>query len=156
MKTAEDIIKEKKPRIISVSTDTTIYLALQIMVDENIGAMLIQADDNKNDIIGIWTERDLMRAMLKPGFDCKTDQIGDFMVTKLCKAPHTTSVYNLLDKFIGLNIRHIIVEKKGRFIGLLSARDVIRANLVEKTEELKKLNAMVSWEYYENWKWNKV
>ncbi len=154
MKIAEDIIREKKNRIISVTAETTIIQALRVMVKENIGAMLIQAADDPGEIIGIWTERDLMRDMIKPGFDCNTAKIGDFMQTQLLKAPHTTPIYHLLDKFIGLNIRHLIVEKEGRFLGLLSQRDVSRANLVEKTEELQKLNAMVSWEYYENWKWN--
>jgi hypothetical protein len=50
-------------------------------------------------------------------------------------------------------LRHLLIEKNGEFIGVLSSGDVMKANLNEKTKELEELNAMVSWEYYENWRW---
>ena len=53
----------------------------------------------------------------------------------------------------GLRIRHLLVEKEGRPIGLLSAGDVMKATLEMKNRELKALNAMVSWDYYEDWRW---
>ena len=59
-----------------------------------------------------------------------------------------------MDKFIGLRLRHLPVEKEGEFIGLLSVGDVLKASLHEKTEELEKLNGMVSWDYYEEWRWD--
>jgi len=55
----------------------------------------------------------------------------------------------------GLFIRHIIVEKNGRYIGLLSIGDVLRASLMEQDLQIKELNAMASWEYYENWGWDR-
>ena len=59
-----------------------------------------------------------------------------------------------MDKFLGLRLRHLPVEKEGEFIGLLSVGDVLKASLHEKTEELEKLNGMVSWDYYEEWRWD--
>ena len=59
----------------------------------------------------------------------------------------------LKDKFLGLKLRHLLIEKEGKYIGLLSIGDVIKASIQEKDQELKNLNAMVSWEYYENWRW---
>ena len=46
----------------------------------------------------------------------------------------------------------MLIEKNGRFIGLLSAGDVMKACLQEKSAELEALQAMVNWEYYEEWK----
>lgn len=152
MKTAEDIIKSKGQEVICVGPDTTIFDALKIMCKNKIGAILIRENGN---IVGIWTERDLMRNTITPGFDPKKAIIKDYMSTNLKSAAHTDNVYILKDKFLGLRLRHLLVEKEGRYIGLLSIGDVIKASLNEKTRELQEMNAKMSWEYYENWRWKK-
>jgi CBS domain-containing protein len=152
MKTAEEIIRDKGQEIISVSPDTTIRDALKLMVEKKIGAILVMEE---GAIAGIWTERDLMRNTLVEGFDPKTAKISDYMSKNLITAPHTDSVYNLMEKFLGNRIRHLLIEKNGEFIGLISSGDCNKASLIEKSEELKDLKAVVNWEYYENWRWKK-
>jgi signal-transduction protein with cAMP-binding, CBS, and nucleotidyltransferase domain len=68
-------------------------------------------------------------------------------------APHTDTVFNLMDKFLGLRIRHLLIEEDGNTIGLVSGGDVMKCVIHEKDSELKQLNSMVSWDYYEDWKW---
>jgi len=150
MKTALDIVKNKEKDIISVPEDTTIIDALKVMVKNRIGAIVVTRGDK---IVGVWSERDLMEDILKEGFDPKTAVIKDYMTTNLISAPHSDSIYSLLDKFLGRRLRHLLIEQEGEYIGFLSTGDVIKANLWEKTRELKELNAIVSWEYYENWRW---
>jgi len=58
MKTAEDILNEKGGEIISVTHDTTIHEALKFMIEKKVGAVIVKKE---NQIIGIWTSRDLMR-----------------------------------------------------------------------------------------------
>lgn len=150
MKTAQDILKEKNRDLVCVAPETTIHQALGIMIENNIGAILIKKADQ---IIGIWTERDLMKNSIQPGFDPKSARIGDYMITGLKSAPHTDSIIQLMDKFLGIRLRHLLIEKDGKYIGLLSTGDVIKANLMEKEQELRDLNAIFSWEYYDNWRW---
>jgi signal-transduction protein with cAMP-binding, CBS, and nucleotidyltransferase domain len=75
------------------------------------------------------------------------------MQTDLKTALHTATAYEMMDKFLGLRVNHLLIEDNGRFIGLLSSGDVMKAAIQEKTEELKSLQSMVSWEYYEEWRW---
>ncbi|MFC2134994.1 cyclic nucleotide-binding/CBS domain-containing protein [Bacteroidota bacterium] len=150
MKTAEEIWNEKGRDLITVNTDTTLINALTIMTHNKIGAMLVTKDEK---IVGIWTERDLMEDIVDKGCDIKNAKIGDFMTTDLKTIEHTATVYNMLDKYLGMRLRHLIVEKEGKYIGMLSMGDVIRASLLEKTKELDAMSSMVSWEYYEDWKW---
>lgn len=152
MKTAAEILQDKDSHLISVAPDTSIIEALRIMIKNHIGGILIQEGD---DIVGIWTERDLMRNSITANFDVKTAKIKDYMTTGLLCAPHTDTVYQLLDKFLGMRLRHLLIKKDGQYIGLLSIGDVIKATLQEKDIELQELNAMKSWEYYEDWKWRK-
>ena len=150
MKTAEQMINEKGNHLISVSPNTSVYDALRLMIEKQIGAILVKKGD---EIVGIWTERDLMRNTVTAGFDAQKAKIGDYMTTGLKSAPASDTVYMLKDKFLGLKLRHLLIEKEGKYIGLLSIGDVIKASIQEKDRELKDLNAMVSWEYYENWRW---
>ena len=150
MKTAEEMLKAKGSDILSVSADTVVLDALKKMNAGKVGAILVTRDDQP---AGIWTERDLMRNMLDEGFDPKKTPIGDVMTRNLIFAPHSDTVYNLMDKFLGLRVRHLLIEKDGATIGMVSSGDVMKASIQEKDGELKQLNTMVGWDYYENWCW---
>jgi len=62
------------------------------------------------------------------------------------------SLFKLEEMFLGLFLRHILIEKDGEYIGMLSIGDVLRAGLLEKDRQFKEINDFVSWDYYENWK----
>ena len=148
--TAEEVLEEKGSQIFSVSKNTTLLDALQIMNEKKIGAILVKDNDN---IFGIWTERDLMIDSIKPGFDLKSAVVGDHMTTDLHTAPHDCKIYTLADMILGLRIRHIIIEREGKFMGVLSSGDIIRAGLQLRTEEMKELDTIVHLNYYDEWKW---
>ena len=152
MKTAEDIVKEKNRQMVCISSDSTVREALHLMTDNNIGAILIKKE---NKIVGIWTERDLLHNINLPGFNPDVDLVGDYMTTSLYTTEHNTPLIKIKEMFLGLFIRHIIVEKEGDYIGLLSIGDVLRASLIEQNNQIKELNAIASWEYYENWGWDR-
>ena len=153
MITAQDILNEKRtPNMVTISENAVIYDAIALMVKNKIGAMLVGKGDT---IQGIWTERDFLRNTLEPGFNPKTARIGDYMNTDLIFADHNTPVIKLQEKFLGLFIRHILIKKRKKYIGMLSVGDVIRASLWAKDAEIRDLNKIASWEYYENWSWRK-
>jgi signal-transduction protein with cAMP-binding, CBS, and nucleotidyltransferase domain len=152
MYTAEDIINEKSHDIIATSPDSTVADALKIMLEKKIGAIAIKENEN---YIGIWTERDLMRNVVTEGFFSKTSKIKDFMSTDLKTAQHNQSVFALQDKMLGERIRHLFIQKEGQIIGILSTGDVIKTILNDKNKELHELNAIVNFDYYENWKFVK-
>ncbi|MEJ2136775.1 MAG: CBS domain-containing protein [Desulfofustis sp.] len=150
METAKNMLEGKGREIVSVPVGTTLFAALEKMNLHKVGAILVTRDEK---IIGIWTERDLMQDVIKEGFDLKNGFIEDYMTTELIFAPHTDTVFNLMDKFLGLRIRHLFIEEDDTVIGLVSGGDVMKCVIHEKDAELKQLNSMVSWDYYEDWKW---
>lgn len=152
MITAEHILENKGGKIISVDIESTVADALKIMLENKIGAILITEGE---EIKGIWTERDLMKNVVTEGFYSKTSKIKDVMTTTLISSLFTDSLYQLMDKCLGRRLRHLLIEKDGKYIGLLSAGDITRAHLMEKSSELEELNKMANWDYYENWKFSK-
>ncbi|MBW2406192.1 MAG: CBS domain-containing protein [Deltaproteobacteria bacterium] len=152
MKTAEDIIKEKNREMVCISFDSTVGEALRLMTENNIGAILVTKEKK---IVGIWTERDLLHNVILPEFDINTSLIGNYMTTPIHTTAHSTPILKINEMFLGLFIRHILVEKNGNHIGLLSIGDVLRASLIEQDRQIKSLNKIASWEYYENWGWHR-
>ncbi|MCK5004434.1 MAG: CBS domain-containing protein [Candidatus Aminicenantes bacterium] len=152
MKSAEEILYEKGTKIISVSEQTTIDNVIRTMLENKIGAIIVKENE---EVIGIWTERDLLRNISIDKVDTESTPVKDLMTKGIISAPHDDTVYNLMDKFLGKRLRHLLIEKNGKYIGLLSIGDVIKATLQEKSDELNDLKTMVSWDYYEDWKWSK-
>ncbi|UCE72377.1 MAG: CBS domain-containing protein [Nitrospiraceae bacterium] len=150
--TAEEIVKDIGEEPLCVSPETTVYEAVKLMLEKNSHAVLIRKD---GDYVGIWTERDLMKNTVLDGYDPKTTKVSDHMSFPLKTAPHTDNIFRLIDKFLGYQTRHLLIEKKGKYIGLLYSRDVIRSGFTERTKQLRELDEMVSLEFYENWKWKK-
>lgn len=152
MLTAGEILENKGGQIISVGMDATVEDALKIMIENRIGAILIKDGD---EIKGIWTERDLMKNVVTEGFYSKTSKITDVMTTHLVSSLYTDSLYQLMDKCLGKRLRHLLIEKEGKYIGILSSGDITRAHLMKKSSELEELNKIANWDYYENWKFTK-
>lgn len=151
MQTAEQIVQSTNKTILTTPEDTLIIDAIRKMNKRKVGSIFVERDGK---IVGVWTERDLLRNSEQEGFDPRTAKISDYMSTNLISAPHDANNYQLMDVFLGKRIRHLLIEKDGNYIGIVSPGDIMKAYIIEKDNELRKLNAMVSWEYYENWRWD--
>mgnify|MGYP005840999525 CR=1 FL=1 len=152
MYTAHDILILNNRPMITGDSKSTIKEAVKIMNANNIGALVITENGK---ITGIFTERDLLKNIISDEFDINNSLVSDYMTRQLTSAPYDSSVYKLLDIFLGKRFRHILIERNGEYIGILSMGDVIKASLNQKSKELEDLNALVSWEYYENWRFKK-
>jgi len=150
--TAEEVLIQKDRPIISIDPNSTIADAIAKMLENNIGAILVKDGE---EYVGIWTERDLMNNVVTEGFYSKTSKIKDYMNTNLDLEPHTDTLFPLMDKCLRKKHRHLIIQKNGKIIGMLSSGDIGRAQLMEKSKEFDDLNKMVKWDYYEDWKWKK-
>jgi CBS domain-containing protein len=152
MKTAEDIVNANKREMVCIEKDQSIFDAVRRMVENGIGAILVE---DGNRLVGLFSERDLLRNSAAPDFNPKAVRVGDYMSSPLHTASYDTPLIKLKEIFLGLFIRHLVIEKQGRQIGMISIGDVLRASLLEQDQQIKELNSVASWEYYENWGWDR-
>ncbi len=145
MTTAENIVNTTKRTMLTISPDTTVFAALKKMADHKTGSIFVKEDQK---IVGIWTERDLLRKSIDDGFDIKSSKIGDSMSTDLITAPHDAKIYQLMDICITNYIRRIPITKEGEFIGMVYIFDLFEEVLAKKNKELKELNEIANLEYY--------
>ena len=152
LRTAEDVLNEKGGGLVTVPPQTTIRDAAKRMKERRIGAVLVKEEGK---IIGIWTERDLLYDFADDDFDPERAVIRDYMTTELVSCPYDSHIYALADKILGLRLRHLLIERDGEYIGLLSSGDILRASLHLRTEQLRELDKIVQLEYYDQWRWRK-
>jgi two-component system NtrC family sensor kinase len=136
MKTAEDILKDTGTHFIAVSPETTVQQAVNQLVQNKIGALLVQEDSK---ITGIWTERDLLRLLVDPQVDFRVASVKDSMTPGFGFVSHTASIYKLLDMFNASSLRHLVVQKGEDYLGLISSEDVNKAAIIETTQDYKSL-----------------
>ena len=98
-------------------------------------------------------ERDLVHNIAEHGLNMLGASIKKYMSNPVLTCSPDESVYSLMDKFLGLRIRHILVKDGENVVGLLSSGDVMKAALRAKDLDLAQANAKLSWEYYEEWKY---
>jgi len=116
--------------VVAVTPNTPIRRVAEIMHNNNIGSVLIV--DNDGRLLGIFTERDLVKAVAL-GVDLNTP-VENFMTTKLVTATPNESIASIAHKMIENWIRHIpVVDEQNRAIGVLSIRDVLRAYIAGLT-----------------------
>ena len=151
MNTAADILSVKQRKLITISASSPIREAIEKMNEHKVGAMLVT--DVTDKIVGIWTERDLIQDILMENFDVQHAVIGDYMTTTLHAAPIDATIQELKEIHLRLFIRHILIEKDGEYVGMLSVGDIIRASLIAQDKHIEELRAHTSWSYYESWGW---
>ena len=152
LKTAEDLLNEKGSHIHAIGPDVSLADAIAFMNENNVGAVLIR---DGAEYVGIWTERDLLRTVSDEGFDVHAAKLRDHMQTELICARHDEPLFSLIDKVLGLRVRHLLVKRGNQFIGMLSGGDLLRAALQQRTEELHRLQGILKLEYYDEWRWQK-
>jgi CBS domain-containing protein len=130
MEKIRDILELKGRQIHSVSPDTTVYDALKLMAEKNIGAVLVLEGKN---LRGIMSERDYARKVVLNGKFSKEVSVQEIMSPEiLCiDSEQTISVTQAI--MTKKRIRHLPVLDKGELVGLVSIGDIVNATLEDKT-----------------------
>jgi CBS domain-containing protein len=123
MGTVNCILKLKSNNILSITPETTVYKALETMVENNVSALLV-LDHEK--LVGIFTEKDYARKVILKGKASKETPIGDIMTKDLVTvSPHTT-VDECMQLMTNKFIRHLPVINDDNLIGVISIGDLVK------------------------------
>lgn len=119
-----------------LSPAETVADAARYMSERNVGAVCVLEKDR---LVGILSERDLMKRVLAANRDPRSTKVAEVMTSK----PVVVDLHDSLEKCLKVmkqaGIRHLPVIEGDRLIGLVSLRDLLQVDLSEKTEELKQM-----------------
>ena len=138
MATIRDLISNRT--IHYVQPTQTVFEAASYMVDRNVGAVPV-LDDTK--LVGIFSERDIMRRVVTEGRDPLTTRIADVMSTDLRMVGPGASSEEAMCVMQSHGVRHLPVCEGHTLVGFLSLRDLLRCHLDEKSGEAEMMRAYI-------------
>jgi CBS domain-containing protein len=129
MGTVSHILKAKGNAIFSISPDTVVYNALEIMVEKNVSALLITENEK---LAGIFTERDYARKVILKGKASKETKIGEIMTEDPIIVSPDSTIDDCMRLMTNKFIRHLPVVEDDHLIGIISIGDVVKFIIEEQ------------------------
>jgi CBS domain-containing protein len=147
MKTVKDILKLKTSDVWSVSPKSTVFEALTIMGEKEIGALMVI--DENGEVVGIITERDYARKIILKGKTSRETPVEEIMTPKANM--RTVKLDNTIDDCMviitGKRIRHLPVFEGDKFLGLISIGDVVKGRMAEHEKLIEQLSDYIAGKY---------
>jgi CBS domain-containing protein len=139
-----DILDEKGRTVYSISPDDTVYDAIALMADKNIGALLVLEDGR---MAGIITERDYRNKVILQGRSSKTTPVRDIMTDNVHYVTSGQTVKECMALMTKNKFRHCPVVDDGRITGIVSIGDMVNAVIREQKIEIDYLKDYITGAY---------
>lgn len=125
MRTVRDLLNAKGRQIHSITPEASVFDALKLMADRNIGAVLVV--DREDRLVGILSERDYARKVVLHGHTSRQTPVSAIMTGTVVCIPSDTTIDECMGLMTVRHIRHLPVTENGRPVGVVSIGDVGRA-----------------------------
>lgn len=122
--------------LFTVQRTDTVQAAVRTMAASNVGIVAVLDGDR---LVGVFSERDVVRRVVDRDLDPATAPVGDLMTTNLIVADADLDYQSAIRMMDQANIRHLPVVSQGRVLSMLSIRDLMRVDIQDKGEELRYL-----------------
>lgn len=129
MGTVRHILQQKDHTVLTIEPDATVFSALEMMVETNVGALMV-SDAGK--FVGIFTERDYARKVILKGKASKETLIKEIMSEHPVTVTPDTKVEECMQLMTDKYIRHLPVIQNKQLIGLVSIGDIVKYIIEEQ------------------------
>jgi len=141
MKTVRELLDEKGRKVWSVGPDATVYDALKLMADQQIGSLIVLEGGR---VAGIITERDYARSVILKGRASKDTLVREIMTSRpVCAAPDQTSE-ECMAVMTEKRVRHLPVIDGDDLVGLVSIGDLVKSIISEQQFIIEQLEHYIS------------
>ena len=142
--TIETVLAHKSPEIYSVSPEATVYEAIALMAEKNVGALLVMESEQ---LVGIISERDYSRKVMLKGKTSRNSYVREIMTTELTTANPRETVEECLRFMTDKHIRHLPVVGHGELRGVISIGDLVKHVISTQSATLDQLKDYISGGY---------
>lgn len=137
----KQILNEKGNDVWAVSPDATIYEALELMAEKNIGAVLVMDDDA---LVGIFSERDYARKVVLQGKASRETPVRDGMTDEVICVRPDQSVEGCMSLMTEKRIRHLPVLEGDSVVGVISIGDVVKGVISQQANTIEHLESYIT------------
>jgi len=136
-----EFLQHTRQQLVTCKPDETVEDVAKRLHVHNIGAMPVCETDNR--ILGIISERDLVRAIATDGHDLQRSRAGDLMTARVVSCMPNEDMQDAQKLMSKNRFRHLPVVENGRVLGMLSIRDTLATRLQESVFEINVLRDVV-------------
>jgi len=140
LKTVAHILSRKGKSVINVAPAATVFEALKIMADNNIGSVVVM--DGKK-FCGIMTERDYCRKIILRGRTSDITTVADIMSSEFPSISPQDTIDYCMHLFSELNIRYLPVMQDDQLAGIISINDVVTETILTQDETISHLQSYI-------------
>lgn len=142
--TVRDVLNSKGSEVWTASPKQTVYEALRIMGEKDIGALVVLADDR---VIGMISERDYSRKVVLEGRTSRETQVDEILQPDSTTVSPSDSLTRCMAIMTDQHVRHLPVCQDERLIGLISMGDLVRWVMTSQEHTIQQLHGFISGEY---------
>ena len=132
-----DLLATKGGDVATISEGRSVTDALSMLKQRGIGALVVTGA--VPPLVGIFSERDVVRAIAQRGADALHETVADLMSSDVTVCDERTTVTELMGLMTDRRVRHVPVVHEGRLVGVVSIGDVVKARLDELEHDKKEL-----------------
>lgn len=136
-----DILKSKGSSVYSLGGDSSVFDALKMMAEKNIGALMIIEEDK---LLGIFSERDYARKIVLQGKASHDTQVSEIMTKTVITVESENNLEQCMELMTKNKIRHLPVVDNDKVAGIISIGDVVMAIIETQKETITHLQNYIA------------
>ncbi|HWF17769.1 MAG TPA: CBS domain-containing protein [Verrucomicrobiae bacterium] len=142
--TVDLLLNEKSPTLWSVSPGATVFDAIRLMSEKNIGALLVMEGER---LVGMMSERDYTRKVILKGKSSKTTAVREIISTPVISVDPCTTVEECMRLMTEHRIRHLPVLNRGMLVGIVSIGDLVNWTISAQHVAISQMEDYISGKY---------
>jgi CBS domain-containing protein len=140
MKTVRDILTVKGYEVYCVAPDATVYEAVQLMAEKEIGALMVMEGAQ---VVGLISERDYARKVILQGRASSTTRVKEIMITPVVYVHIEQPIEECMALMTEKRTRHLPVIEDGKLAGIISIGDLVKAIITDQKFIIEQLERYI-------------
>ena len=136
------ILEVKGRDVVTIGPNVTLAEAARTLDEHKIGAVVVVGMESR--IVGIFTERDLVRSIARSGAGGLDQPVSAMMTANVYRCNEASTVNELMEMMSSRRFRHVPVEENGRLCGIISIGDVVKSRIREVETEAEQIKAYIA------------
>ena len=141
MKTVAQLLRTKGHGVLSVSPEISVFEALQVMAEKNVGALLVLEGER---LVGVFSERDYARKVILKGKSSKDTPVREIMSSHVLYVRPEQTIEDCMALMTDKRVRHLPVLEHGQLVGVISIGDVVKALIAEQQFIIEQLQNYIT------------
>ena len=126
--TVKTILSNKGSNVTTTEPAATLESGMRILAEHGIGALVVLGADQR--VIGVLSERDIVRALAERGAGALTEPLARVMTRKISTCTQSDAVNSIMEQMTADKFRHVPVVEEERLVGIVSIGDVVKHTLM--------------------------